>query len=38
MNFDTIKEKAKDKWNALPKKYKIGVCVAVVIIVIAKIA
>jgi flagellar biosynthesis/type III secretory pathway M-ring protein FliF/YscJ len=35
MNFEIIKEKAKDKWNALPKKYKIGVCVAVVIIVIA---
>ena len=35
MNFDTIIEKAKDKWNALPKKYKIGVAFAVVIIVIA---
>ncbi len=35
MNFEIIKEKAKDKWNELPKKYKIGVCVAVVIIVIA---
>ena len=35
MNFEIIKEKAKDKWNALPKKYKIGVAVAVVIIVIA---
>jgi len=38
MNFEIIKEQAKDKWNALPKKYKIGVCVAVVIIVIAIIA
>ena len=38
MNFEIIKEQVKDKWNALPKKYKIGVCVAVVIIVIAIIA
>ena len=34
MNFDTIKEKVKNKWNALPKKYQAAIGVLIIVVVI----
>ena len=38
MNFDTIKEIAKNKWDRLSKPYQAGICIVLIVLLVFIIA